>query len=436
MTIKPVGRPLPAIAVKRPYGPAKPVPLPPGFGSGPPGPIYSGQSGHFSGPNFGPPPSFSGPPPPHFSGPPASFGGPYPGYKKPSIHHGAHPVYESNQEGEYDFEDKFIEKKQVIVQQPTASGVQQHVHHHFHHGDDKAPNVVVGTPGLAGPIINPGPIGGNGLNSYGYGSSGTYGGSFNDFEGYKKAFKIKTPSTGNSLDPLQSGATYANNFASYDKPKRDSIFGKGFSSGGSSGKVLNSGFGAGNSFGNTGFGAGSNGFNSGHGLGSASNQFGHGSNSGFGSNGGLGSNGGFGSNGIGSGLGASNGFESGLSSNNYDDCICVPYDQCAGLDQAGRKDDLFLAIDPRNLGKDIEAETVEVVVTDSNGTMSVLRVPKGVNETDQAEHTKEQSKTSGVDTQAEKKSSGEAVEKRTKRDAKHAAEAKDKSADAQGVSSR
>ena len=61
---------------------------------------------------------------------------------------------------------------------------------------------------------------------------------------------------------------------------------------------------------------------------------------------------------------------------NYD-CVCVPYDQCPSHEVLGRKDDLLLPLDPRSLKTDIEAEE-ERVVTDSNGTMSVIRVPKSL----------------------------------------------------------
>ncbi|XP_015122686.1 uncharacterized protein LOC107045071 [Diachasma alloeum] len=320
VTIKPVGRPLPAIPVRKPvgYGPPKPVPVPPGFGSGP---FHSGPPGH----------GFSGPPP-SFSGPVSSYPGPYQSYKKPPHFINNKPIYEdTGLDGEYDFipENKhdFLEKKQVL---PPTAGIQQHVHHHYHHGDDKTASVITGTPGLAGPILGPGPIGGN----YGYGNGGTYGQQYNDFDEYKKTFKIKETPGGNSLDPIESTSSYANKYPIYEKPKRDSFFnGKGFGSSEGTGKVLTGGF-------------GSNGF---------------------------------------SGFNGDNGF----SSSNYDDCVCVPYDQCAAIDHAGRKDDLFLPIDPRNTGKNIDAEAEDIVVTDANGGMSVVRVPKGVNATEQADQKKE-----------------------------------------------
>lgn len=56
------------------------------------------------------------------------------------------------------------------------------------------------------------------------------------------------------------------------------------------------------------------------------------------------------------------------------DCVCVPYDQCPARDVLGRKGDLILPLDPRNLGSDIEAISDELNAT-SNGT-TVTRVTK------------------------------------------------------------
>ncbi|KAL0099124.1 hypothetical protein PUN28_020282 [Cardiocondyla obscurior] len=352
VTIKPVGRPLPAIPVKgRPYGPARPIPLPPSFGS----PL---------GPNVYPGPPFGRPPPP-------SFVGPYPGYKKPGLPPPfvSKPIYEhGGVDIEPDFEDKFIDKKQVVLHQPSGSGVQQHVHHHYHHGDAAGianPAVIPSSPALGGGIggggIGGGGIGGGGLGNYGYGNGGTYGSTFNDFEDYKKAFKIKTPTSnsGPSISPSPAKG-YADRYPAYEKQN-----GKQFATGGQLGN---------------------------------NNQFS--------------SNGGF------DGDYQFNNGDNGFSSTSYEDCVCVPYDQCATLNHVGRKDDLYLAIDPRNLDKDIEAETVEVVITDGNGTMSVARVPKGVNETEQIEETKNE---------RTKEEAGKAeVTKRSRRDVKHAIKNDDK----------
>jgi len=330
VTIKPVGRPLPAIPVKRPYGSAKPVPLPPSFGSSP-------------GPTFGRPPPV--------------FVGPYPGYKKPGLSSSlvSKPIYEHGIDVESDFEDKFIDKKQIVLHQPSSSGVQQHVHHHYHHGDADSiahkPAIVASSP----------TFGSGGLSSYGYGNDGTYGATFNDFEDYKKAFKIKTP-TSNSENPSVSSSSvkgYANRYPTYEKPN-----GKQFVSGGQLG---------------------------------ANNQFLGGYNGDYPFN---------------------NGADNSFGPTSYEDCICVPYDQCATINHVGRKDDLYLAIDPRNLDKDIEAETVEMVITDGNGTMSIVRVPKGVNETEQIEQTKNE-RTKEVVEKME-------VTKRSRRDVKHVIKKDDK----------
>ncbi|KMQ96879.1 serine proteinase stubble [Lasius niger] len=344
VTIKPVGRPLPAIPVKRPYGPAKPVPLPPSFGS-PLGPnVYPGL-----GPTFGRPPS--------------GFVGPYPGpYKKPGFPPPfvSKPIYESGIDIQPDFEDKFIDKKQVVLHQSGSSAVQQHVHHHYHHGDDNINSGIAPNPI---PISSSPTLGGNGLGNYGYGNGGTYGATFNDFEDYKKAFKIKTPASNSGPSVSSTKDSYANRYPVYEKPN-----GKQF--GGSAGQ-----YGANNQFpGNGNFDNGDYQFNNGAG-------------------------------------------DSNYGSTSYEDCVCVPYDQCATINHVGRKDDLYLAIDPRNLDKDIEAESVEVVITDGNGTMSVVRVPKGINETEQIEQARNEQTKEAAETK---------VTKRNRRDVKHVTKKDDK----------
>ncbi|XP_014477354.1 PREDICTED: uncharacterized protein LOC106745881 [Dinoponera quadriceps] len=320
VTIKPVGRPLPAIPVKRPYGPAKPLPLPPNFSSSFPGPVYPG-----------------GPP---FSGPPASFVGPYQGFKKlgapPFI---SKPIYEPSVDVELNYEDKLIDKKQVVLHQSGPSAVQQHVHHHYHHGDGASKPVLV--PSL-----------GDGLVGYGNGAS------YNDFEDYKKAFNVKTPFS-NSAQSTSSSTVkgYAERYPVYEKLNGKQL-------------VSNGGY---------------------QQFGSNVRQF-------------L-TNGGFDA--------GDSSFGSSSFLNYEEDCVCVPYDQCAALNNVGRKDDLYLPLDPRNLDKDIEAE-VELVITDGNGTMSVVRVPKGVNETEQVEETK---RVDGAEV---------GVAKRNRRDVKQVAKQDDK----------
>lgn len=50
----------------------------------------------------------------------------------------------------------------------------------------------------------------------------------------------------------------------------------------------------------------------------------------------------------------------------FGDCVCVPYEQCPSQDVIGRKDDLILPLDPRNLKTDIEAAADEMVLEKSS----------------------------------------------------------------------
>ncbi|XP_046827988.1 uncharacterized protein LOC124428207 [Vespa crabro] len=366
VTIKPVGRPLPAVPVKRPYRFGKPESLSPGFA---PGPILSGPPPSFIGAGHGP----------IYSRPPSSFLGSQIGLKKPGGGpiYATKPIYEPGLDAEVDFENKYLNKKQVILQQPGGP-VQQHVHHHYHHGDS------IDNAGST-PIIGPGPIGNNGFNAYGYGNGGSYAGTINDFEDYRKNFKIKTSSSGNNLNEAASSNSYANAFSTYEKVKGDSTVGGSNSL--HTGKQY-PGFGASNPY-------------------IANNNFASNGNNFAGNLGSL-----------------ENAFNNGLSSSSYEDCVCVPYEQCSTIDHVGRKDDLYLAIDPRNLGKNIEAETVEVVITDGNGTMSIVKVPKGVNATNSVGHRKEQD-NNGEISDSEENNDFVASDKRTKRDTTKRAEQKE-----------
>lgn len=66
------------------------------------------------------------------------------------------------------------------------------------------------------------------------------------------------------------------------------------------------------------------------------------------------------------------------------DCVCVPFNQCPATDIVGRRDDLILPLDPRNLGTEIEAEseanstvvekdTKSVNITESTGEKKVAK---------------------------------------------------------------
>jgi hypothetical protein len=203
-------------------------------------------------------------------------------------------------------------------------------------------------------------LGGNGLGNYGNG--GTYGAAFNGLDDYKKAFKVLTPTSNSGpvvfspSSSSSSGKDYADRYPTY-KPN-----GKQF---GAAGQFISN-----NQF-----------------SGNGDYQFNNGADSSFGST-------------------------------SYEECVCVPYDQCSAINHVGRKDDLYLAIDPRNLNykEDIEADTVEAVVTDGNGTMTIVQVPKGMNATEQIEQAKNEQR---------KEAAGE-VTKRNRRDVKHVSEKNDK----------
>lgn len=67
----------------------------------------------------------------------------------------------------------------------------------------------------------------------------------------------------------------------------------------------------------------------------------------------------------------------GFESNRQDqfDCVCVPFDQCPAHDVVGRRDDLILPLDPRNLPTEIEAENNTTSVA-SNSTIDTTEVKK------------------------------------------------------------
>lgn len=209
--LKPVGRPIPAIPIKGPgpgagyggpgagygqgagYGPPKPIPFPSsaGYGNGGGPPPLTPYKPHK--PNgYRPPP------------PPAPIYEPerYDGYRPsiPSVH------------------DK---KPEVVVN--AHHGVQQHVHHHFHHADnnDKSPYDLpngVGVVGSGGGIPPSGYAGDtNSLYSNGFGPS--YGGGLESYASspqiYKKEFNIKKQPIGEFYFLLHNVPTQDFGFSRY-----------------------------------------------------------------------------------------------------------------------------------------------------------------------------------------------------------------------------
>lgn len=364
--IKPVGRPVPSIPIRGPpraYGPARPVPIngPP---MGPPRKVgYAGPRPGFSSSKYGPPfgSNYDGP---YLTKPPSS--GPI--YESSFLTKpGSGSIYEGaiiEPEIPYDFErpikhnkgSSFNNLASASSHSSDVAPVQQHVHHHYHHGEgNKQPAVIVNNPI---PVATETHLHGSSINS-GYQSSASGGFSPIDsgFNGVKNQYTQVKPVYEGSSPSLSSGlynkGTYNQNTAG--------VYNSGYASGNSytpSGGANLGSYSTGNQFykkelnTNPNFGAnnllgnGNTNYYTNSGSNQYSSQFGYGQESG--------------------------------RAENYD-CVCVPYDQCPNENVIGRKDDLLLPIDPRNLPKDIDAIVDEkVVVTDGNGTMTVVRVPKMV----------------------------------------------------------
>ncbi|KAK4880174.1 hypothetical protein RN001_008320 [Aquatica leii] len=331
--IKPIGRPIPSIPVKQPirnlnhYGPPRPNPIPPKFG-----PPLSPNSPPRRG--YGPPqkPFYTSPPnKPFINGPPI---GSYYEESEGFLSKPPGPIYSQPIEPDhsYDFEHHSTHYSSSHTQNGPvgASGLQQHVHHHFHHTSG---NSDIKVP-------------------------------------------VQSVVAENILGNPASSFTATQTDAFYKKYREDSA------------NALNK-------F-NPSFTVGGSGFTGSYGGQTIANYGGQTS----GSYGGLGS---FGTSKpfwsirrivwkyrlVQKELNINNGALNSIQSNylqstyagNYKgienfDCVCVPFNQCPSHDVIGRKDDLFLALDPRNLKNNIDALTEERVITDGNGTMTVVRVPK------------------------------------------------------------
>ncbi|XP_057651223.1 uncharacterized protein LOC130890855 [Diorhabda carinulata] len=410
VSINPVGKPIPTIPLKGNrgvgYGPPKPVPYPnrpssfskfPPNKFGPPTNSAYYQQGKPPRRHFGIPPSKP------FYGKPGGNGEIYEGgeffNKPPTFTSGLNdfiqpiepetPPYKFEQ-GSSQFGQHKDKKVEITVHAQGGNaaavgsvnkGAVEHVHHHYHHNVDDGKPVVV----------NPVPIASAAVTTTDLSSSNAFGANFGSFK----------PSS-----PISSSSGLGH-FAS------------------------TSDFGSPNHFG---FGSGSNnGFGSSNGYPGASNSFQQSTYGGqsivsYGGSKPITENyhepnyGSFGAS-VGS-FGSTNLYKKELNLNqlnnnhlqggyadkyqglesaraeNYD-CVCVPYDQCPAHDIIGRKDDLYLPLDPRNLKSDIDAlNEEERVITDGNGTMTVVKVNKdtGLNATTVEEVKEEGKKISKRDT--------------------------------------
>ncbi|XP_044735350.1 uncharacterized protein LOC123297666 isoform X2 [Chrysoperla carnea] len=372
VAIKPVGEPIASIPLRGPpraiyhpskphvpYGSAKPIPGPPRRGYGPPPPpsIYPNKPIYSSGSSS------------------ASFHG-----SSSNLYEGFVPPYKPHTEFTPDRPYKFEPPTKVSVNSPSGSAssdVQQHVHHHFHHGagpDGKLPTVIVNNPVPvpSSPVtsavealqsINNGykqqissstfDNGFTGSSSFSTLGSGSQSGVNTGYQGIygnnnaKPIFENSGPqSFGNSGSNLYAGQTHSG------------FYGSGASSN-SFGAASSNSFGASvGSFGNTApFYKKELNVNKGYLNGNSLQPF---------------NGGGY--------ADKYQGFESARQENF--DCVCVPINQCPSQDVLGRKEDFYLNIDPRNVKTDIQAEE-SITITDNNGTMTVVRVPKELSKDDQ-----------------------------------------------------
>ncbi|XP_018897016.2 uncharacterized protein [Bemisia tabaci] len=197
--LKPVGGPIAAVPIKGGppsaggYG-GHPDSFGPPSGYGPPRPVPfpSGSSSSFSGRPYV---SGSRPPPG-----PISYGGPRP---RPPLTPPTGPYIEGSEFHEIG--------KKPSLQVTAQHGVQQHVHHHFHHNADKTP------AGVVEQSIEPSSL------TYGGQSLGTYGSNYDNYavsQGpfYKKELNLNKPYVGNSLQTA-SGNNYADRYPAYETPR-------------------------------------------------------------------------------------------------------------------------------------------------------------------------------------------------------------------------
>ncbi|XP_030079630.1 uncharacterized protein LOC111604655 isoform X1 [Drosophila hydei] len=307
---------------------------PPGaliYDSKPPGPLYTGS------PN-GPGPVYNGP----------SNGVPPYNFENPEKIQGASSSLNGfySQQSSSSSSAATSSSTKVVVGAPIDAGLQQHVHHHFHHVD--------GGEGANIPSV-PIPIGnGQTINT--------------DFSALAQSSATYTP----QAQASSSGFSQSNAFtAGFNGASQGGLLSQGYPAQKPDLYKPTSGLGS---------------FGSSSGLSQSSSSFGQNGFSGSPSGsyhsqnpdyykkelqGGASSN----FNGVSSGYngqsqgglyqGAGGGYDT--SRQQIVDCQCVPINQCPAADRIGRKEDLILAIDPRNLGKDIEALSDEAA-TNANAT--------------------------------------------------------------------
>ncbi|XP_016966822.1 uncharacterized protein LOC108035633 isoform X2 [Drosophila biarmipes] len=330
---------------------------PPGaliYDSKPPGPIYTG------GPSLGAGPVFTG----------ASNGVPPYNYENPE---GGIQGASSAPNGFYSQQSSASSSStsssnKVVVGAPIDA-LQQHVHHHYHH--------VEGAEGAKVPSV-PIPIGaGQTINT--------------DFSALAQSSATYTPSIQTS-----SGSTYS----------QSNAFNAGFNGASQGGLLSQNGFGisqkpTGDLY-KPNSGLGSFGSSASGGFsGSPSSSY-HSQNPDYykkelqsgASNQYNGISGGYQGQGQGQYQG---GYDT--SRQQIVDCQCVPISQCPAADRIGRKEDLILPIDPRNLGKDIEALSDDALAANAT-TPAEQKKDEEKSDKDDKKRTRRQAETNQKDEEA------------------------------------
>ncbi|XP_023015711.2 uncharacterized protein isoform X2 [Leptinotarsa decemlineata] len=399
VAINPVGKPIPTIPLKGPrgsyYGSSKPTSshFPTSGAPGLPGNYI--QPGKYGPPNkFVPPqPSYPGKPPRrHFASSPFPS---KPFYGKPGLTGEFHetselfsepPGFISNTPNDflrpiepeippYKFEHESTHHKDkrveitVNAQGGSGSGSPsnsvEHVHHHYHHnidGNDK-PAIITNTNQISAAAVSAS----SGLTSTSFNSHNSFGSLGSQTVLNKPTYSGFNPTASNGLG----------------------FYGNTFVNGGSSfGTTL----GAGESYGGQSlahYGGPSIGVNSFQSTKPVNENYGVQSFETFGSSGSSGPykkelNLNSANNYLQSGYANKYG-GSGYSTNEKFNCYCVPYDQCPPHDVIGRKNDLYLPLDPRNLKTDIEA-----LADDSNSTSTVVQA-RNENSSNSTEESTEKS---------------------------------------------
>nr|XP_021181486.2 uncharacterized protein LOC110370085 isoform X1 [Helicoverpa armigera] len=383
--IKPIGKPIASIPVRGPpraYGPPKPMPYPSHAHKHPPKRV--GYGGH---------------PRPGFAEKYGVAGGNYQ-FSQSSAQYNAHesnfvtksPIYATP--GPYAYENtkpSYPVKGSSNSGSKTDSVVQQHIHHHYVHDADKDPKVIIKPVAI--------PVGSIGqLNSQSYGSQSQSIGSHSQSTDILTAAGGDYSSiTSGGFKPMSGAFGYENNKPIYES---DTIYGSQYGHNsnkvGHNSQLLTQGLPnqyANNAFEDQKYGNSLSGYASQnsefykkelHVGGSQNNVYNQGPAT-FGQNNAY----------------LENYHEAKAQGH---DCVCVNYDQCPSQEIIGRRDDLYLPIDPRNKGSEIVALTEEQLdnLNKTEATVATTESSSNATETKKISKrdTKEES-TTEVEKQAE-----------------------------------